>query len=109
MKKLPDLGENAVVRVSRQGGVAAIPGLTRPREIAFAQCEPQQRTQICSLLSGCMPLAADTGVAGRGDQRFYQIELNYRIEDRDEMQVLKVPEHDAPSGLVQLWEKGDVP
>lgn len=108
MKKLPELGDSAVVRVSRQGGVAAMPGLARPRNIEFAQCDPQQRSQICSVLSGCMPLAADTNGAGRSDQRFYQIELNYRIEDREEQQILKVPECDAPSELVRLWDKGEV-
>lgn len=109
MKELPELGDTTVVRLSRQGGIAAMPGLTRPREIEFAQCDPRQRTQICLLLSDCMPLSADTNNAGRGDERFYQIELNYRIEDREEKQILKVPEHSAPSELVRLWDKGEVP
>lgn len=109
MNELPELGDNALVRLSRQGGVAAMPGLARPREIEFAHCDAQQRTQICSLLSDCMPLVAETTAAGHGDQRFYQIELHYRIENREEKQILKVPECNAPSGLVQLWDKGEMP
>ncbi|WP_407309743.1 protealysin inhibitor emfourin [Pseudomonas sp. nanlin1] len=108
MNEFPELGEDAIVRVSRQGGVAAIQALTRPREIEFAQCDPQQRSQICSLLSGCMPLAAETGNAGRGDQRFYQIELSYRLKDQAEKRIIKVPENSAPSELVRLWDKGEV-
>ena len=56
MKTLPTLDDNAVVRVSRQGGIAAIHALTRPREIEFAQCNVDQRTRICSLLEGCLPM-----------------------------------------------------
>ena len=50
MKNLPELGDDSVVRVSRQGGVAAIHSLSRPREIEFAQCDISQRSRICSVL-----------------------------------------------------------
>ncbi|MHC8286239.1 protealysin inhibitor emfourin [Pseudomonas sp. XS1P51] len=106
MKTLPILGDDAVVRLSRQGGVAAIHALTRPREIEFAQCDPDQRTRICSLLEGCLPLASAS--PGRGDQRFYEIEVRYRIDQQDDKMVLKVPEDQAPGELVRLWDKGEV-
>ena len=106
MKTLPDLDDNAVVRLSRQGGVAAIPARTRPREIEFAQCDLDQRTRICSVLEGCLPLTSST--PGRGDQRFFQIEVRYRANDQDYEMVLQVPEDRAPGELVHLWDKGEV-
>ncbi|MCF4994735.1 hypothetical protein GIW70_06375 [Pseudomonas syringae] len=102
MKNLPELGDDSVVRVSRQGGVAAIHSLSRPREIEFAQCDITQRSQICSVLKGCLPL--DSAESGRGDQRFYQIEVRYNAGEM----VLKVPEDQAPGDLVNLWDTGQL-
>lgn len=102
MKTLPDLGDDSVLRVSRQGGVAAIHSLSRPREIEFAQCDISQRSRICSVLEGCLPL--DSSDSGRGDQRFYQIEVRYKSGEM----LLKVPEDRAPGELVSLWDKGEV-
>ncbi|WCM54164.1 hypothetical protein OH720_14540 [Pseudomonas sp. WJP1] len=106
MKTLPNLDDRAVVRLSRQGGFAAIQALTRPREIAFAQCDIEQRSRICVLLEGCLPLASPT--TGSGDQRFYQIELRYREGEQDDQMVLKVPENQAPAELVRLWDVGQL-
>ena len=103
MNKLPPLSDEALVRISRQGGFAAIAALSRPREIDFARCAPQQRGQVCSLLEACLPIASDQ--AGRGDQRFYRIELQTCAQRMQEM-VLNVPEEQAPRDLVALWEKG---
>lgn len=106
MKSLPALGDDTVVRLSRQGGVAAIHALTRPRSIEFAQCDIDQRTRICSVLEGC--LAIEDPASGRGDQRFYEIEVCYRIGEQDDRMVMKVPEDRAPGELVHLWDKGEV-
>lgn len=105
MKQLPALGKDAVVRLSRQGGVAALQALSRPREITFANCNEQERGQICSVLEGCLPLATNSG---RGDQRYYQIEMRYRQDEHDDEMVLQVPEEQAPGELVRLWDKGEV-
>lgn len=102
MKTLPELDDDSVLRVSRQGGVAAIHSLTRPREIDFAQCDITQRSRICSVLEGCLPL--DSSQSGRGDRRFYQIEVRYQAGKM----VLKVPEDRAPADLVHLWDKGEL-
>lgn len=102
MKTLPDLGDDSVLRVSRQGGVAAIHSLSRPREIEFAQCDISQRSRICSVLEGCLPL--DSSDSGRGDQRFYQIEVRHKSGKM----LLKVPEDRAPGELVHLWDKGEL-
>ncbi len=106
MKQLPKLGDDTTLRLSRQGGVAAIQALSRPREIEFAQCSEQQRGQICSVLEGCLPLANSS--SGRGDQRYYQIELRYREHEQDDEMVLRIPEEQAPGELVRLWDKGEV-
>ncbi|QGZ30182.1 protealysin inhibitor emfourin [Stutzerimonas stutzeri] len=106
MKRLPELGNDTTVRLSRQGGFAAMQALSRPREIDFARCDEQQRGRICSVLEGCLPLA--TGMGGQGDRRYYQIELRYRDNQRDDELVLRIPEDRAPGELVRLWDKGEV-
>lgn len=106
MKQLPALGKDTTVRLSRQGGFAALQALSRPREIDFSNCNEQQRGQICSVLEGCLPLA--TSSSGQGDRRYYQIELRYRQNERDDEMILQVPEEQAPGDLVRLWDKGEV-
>jgi len=106
MKQLPALDSDATIRLSRQGGFAAIQALSRPREIDFASCNEQQRQQICSVLEGCLPLATADG--GHGDRRYYQIELRFRQQERDDEMVIQVPEERAPGELVRLWDKGEV-
>ena len=107
IKQLPRLGDDTTLRLSRQGGVAAIQALSRPREIEFSQCDEHQRGQICSLLEGCLPLTSRT--SGRGDQRYYQIELRYRQHEQDDEMILRIPEEQAPEELGRLWDKGEVP
>ena len=106
MKQLPALGKDTTVRLSRQGGFAALQALSRPREIDFSNCNEQQRGQICSVLEGCLPLASSS--SGQGDRRYYQIELRYRQNERDDEMILQVPEEQAPGDLVRLWDKGEV-
>ncbi|MHC8314097.1 protealysin inhibitor emfourin [Pseudomonas sp. LB3P31] len=106
MKTLPMLGDDAVIHLSRQGGVAAIHALTRPRSIEFAQCDIEQRLRICTVLEGCLAFAEPA--SGRGDQRFFEIEVHYRSGEQDDRMVLKVPEEKAPGNLVHLWDKGEV-
>ncbi|WP_070886218.1 hypothetical protein M1D96_12390 [Pseudomonas sp. D1-3] len=104
MNELPPLSDEALVRISRQGGFAAIATLSRPREIDFAQCDPDQRGQVCSLLEACLPVASKE--AGRADQRFYRIELQACAQRAQEKLVLNVPEERAPRDLVKLWKNG---
>lgn len=107
MKQLPVLGMNATVRLSRQGGLAAIPALSRPREIDLASCDEQQRGLICSMLEGCVPLAAEN--VGQGDRRYFQIELRYHGDQQATELMLQIPEEQAPGDLVQLWKDGELP
>ncbi|MGA6096375.1 protealysin inhibitor emfourin [Stutzerimonas marianensis] len=106
MKQLPALGLETRIRLSRQGGFAPMQALSRPREIDFAQCDEQQRGQICSVLQGCLPL--DASDSGGADRRYYQVELHYRHEAQDDELVLRIPEEQAPGELVRLWDKGEL-
>lgn len=105
MKRLPELGTDAIVRISRQGGFAAVTALSRPREIDFAQCNPDQRDQVCSVLQTCLPVTTE-GNAGAADRRFYRIELQFGQQNIQRDLVLQVPEEGAPDDLVLLWKEG---
>lgn len=48
--KMPALGPETSLRISRQGGLVAAPALARPRQIEFADCDPAQRRGLCSVV-----------------------------------------------------------
>lgn len=104
---LPALGPDASLRVSRQGGMVAAPGLTRPRQIEFANCNADQRQGLCSVLEQCLPVASKH--VGQGDKRFFKVELHYRRDDGDAELILQVAEERAPDELFQLWKDGAIP
>ncbi|MCW3148857.1 hypothetical protein N8H22_09645 [Stutzerimonas stutzeri] len=106
MEKLPALGHDAWLRLSRQGGVAVFPARARPREIDLAQYDSHQRGRLCSVLERCLPLTSST--AGAGDQRFYRIELHFHRDQINNELVLQVPEERAPAELVTLWQNGSL-
>jgi len=54
--KMPALGPETSLRISRQGGLVAAPALTRPRQIEFADCDPAQRRGLCSVVERCLPV-----------------------------------------------------
>jgi hypothetical protein len=103
MIELPSLDLALLVRLTREGGVAYLPGLTQPRSINLATCPPGVRQEVCDVLQRAAPLAVpECGQAG-GDQRYFHIEI---VMDRDEGTTISfdVPEADAPDTLVQLWK-----
>lgn len=103
MIELPSLDLALLVRLTREGGVAYLPGLTQPRSINLATCPPGVRQEVCDVLQRAAPLAVpECGQAG-GDQRYFHIEI---VMDRDEGTAISfdVPEADAPDTLVQLWK-----
>lgn len=108
MRELPPLGKDTVVRLSRQGGFAPLHALSKPREIEFGQYDSAQRGRICSVLERCLPESGEPTQVGRGDQRYFKVELRFRpqpAEQQDELTLL-IPENRAPSELVRLWDKG---
>ncbi|CUI88497.1 protealysin inhibitor emfourin [Achromobacter kerstersii] len=103
MIELPSLDLALLVRLTREGGVAYLPGLTQPRSINLATCPPGVRQEVCDVLQRAAPLAVpECGQAG-GDQRYFHIEI---VMDRDEGTAISfdVPEAVAPDTLVQLWK-----
>jgi hypothetical protein len=92
-----------LVRLTREGGVAYLPGLTQPRSINLATCPPGVRQEVCDVLQRAAPLAVPECGQASGDQRYFHIEI---VMDRDEGTAISfdVPEADAPDTLVQLWK-----
>ncbi|EMD99692.1 hypothetical protein GFK97_21145 [Pseudomonas stutzeri] len=105
--KMPALGPETSLRVSRQGGFVAAPGLARTRQIEFADCDAEQRRGLCSVVERCLPVASKN--VGAGDQRFFRVELHYRREDTDAELILQIAEDRAPQELMQLWQNGAIP
>jgi len=109
MDSLPELSDDAVIDVAREGGFAYIPKLSGPRRIALAQLSGPQREHVCNVLRQAMPLAespAEQSRPGQGDQRYYRIEISYATPDRLGNIVIIIAEDQAPPALVQLWQDG---
>lgn len=109
MNSFPELSDDAVIDVAREGGFAFIPKLSAAKRIALAQLDPPQREHVCSVLRRALPLGEPPGEqsrAGRGDQRYYRIEITYSTQQHSGNIVILVPEDQAPPELVQLWHDG---
>ncbi|MEZ0583177.1 protealysin inhibitor emfourin [Erwinia sp. STN24] len=109
MNSLPELSDDAIIDVAREGGFAFIPKLSSPRRIALAQLDPPQREHVCSVLRHALRLGEPPGEqsrAGRGDQRYYRIEISYATQQQVGNLVILIPEDLAPPELVQLWHNG---
>ncbi|WP_432728554.1 protealysin inhibitor emfourin [Variovorax sp. W6] len=111
MIRLPPLDEATVVRVTREGGLAYLPGLARPRSFQLGDCSDELRRQIGDALQSAVPHAGQPGatVSG-GDQRFYRVEVLVQGAGVQEISVsFEVPEADAPDALVHLWKDAGTP
>jgi hypothetical protein len=109
MIRLPPLDEATVVRVTREGGLAYLPGLSRPRSFQLGDCTDELRRQIGDALQSAAPHAGQPGatVSG-GDQRFYRVEV--LVQGTEEVSVsFEVPEAEAPEALVHLWKDAGPP
>lgn len=100
MSVLPPLDANGVLRLSREGGVAALPGLRRERRIAMDGFDPQQRQRLYALLEICAAHSVPRARAGAGDRRYFAIVWD------GPWAPLRIAEDDAPAELVQLWRNG---
>lgn len=96
-------GPDAVLRVRRLGGVAALPGLRRERAVELSALNDAQRAHLIELIAQCHGLAARAGQPpGAGDQRYYAISW-------DNLPPLHIGEQAAPEALVRLWKDGTAP
>lgn len=91
-------------RIAREGGLVAAPGLMRPREIALGECAPEQQQRLAALIDDCRGRASAR--PGRGDQRFFRLELFSAVDPKVATEQLVVDESEAPPALVALWEHG---
>lgn len=104
----PELTDDAVVELAREGGVAYIPKLSGKRTFVIAQLSEEQRQRLVEILHQTLPLAEQPGQPespGRGDQRFYRLQITWSSRPTDVL--LLIPESKAPPSFVELWRDGD--
>ncbi|MFC0269322.1 protealysin inhibitor emfourin [Kushneria aurantia] len=98
------LDDGMRLRLAREGGVARVPALVRPREVTLGECSAEQRRRIATLLDEAEVLHCSPAQAGRGDQRYFHV-LIRRADDSEEASLV-VPEACAPRQLTVLWQQG---
>lgn len=104
MSRLPPLQELQALHLSREGGVAALPGLRRPCEIQLDDCPPPERKALRVLLNQTLPCAVAPEQAGSSDRRYFLLELVFA--EPGEALSYHIPEDAAPEALVRLWRQG---
>lgn len=103
MDTLTALDHDAVIMVSREGGIAFMPKLNGARRIEAAQMSDDKRATVCQLINHMLSCTPTTSAqAGSGDQRYYRLSINSGERCRD--LELIVPETAAPQELVRLWK-----
>ncbi|MFC3396396.1 protealysin inhibitor emfourin [Brenneria rubrifaciens] len=111
MKTLPELNDDAVIELAREGGIAWIPKLAGLRRFVLASVPASERERICSAIRHAIPQAREPGEPdgpGRGDRFYYRIHISYNHPQRDQPAdiILLIPEDIAPSELTELWRNG---
>ncbi|AKL10889.1 hypothetical protein PUATCC27989T_00294 [Phytobacter ursingii] len=109
---IPELTEDAVIELAREGGVAFIPQLSGLRRIALSALTPQQRERVIDILQQALQRGfppGQTDSPGRGDQRYFRIQIIWTHHNEAHYTdiILLVPEQEAPPSLVDLWKKGE--
>lgn len=107
MMNEPELTDDTVIELAREGGLAYIPKLSGTRRIVIAQLSDDQRQRLDDILRQTLPLSQPPGQPdspGRGDQRFYRLQIIWTTPQTD-LQLL-IPENKAPKSLVELWRDG---
>ncbi|HDR2161146.1 TPA: hypothetical protein QCG56_003033 [Enterobacter cancerogenus] len=110
--QVPELTDDAVVELAREGGVAYIPQLAGLRRIALSSLNTTQRERVISILQQAFPRGQPPGQAsspGRGDQRYFRIQIVWTRHNQAQYtdMIVLVPEQEAPESLVELWQKGE--
>lgn len=103
MIELPSLDLVQLVRLTREGGLAYLPGLAQPRHIDMTTCPPGVRQEVCDALVRAAPKAVSGSPDARGDQRYFHVEVEFEGADVARI-TFDVPEAEAPDTLVQLWK-----
>ncbi|EGT4256378.1 hypothetical protein D8W73_20305 [Citrobacter amalonaticus] len=110
--EIPELTDDAVVELAREGGVAFIPKLARQRKIALSGLSTVQRQRVADILRQSLTVGmppGESGSPGRGDQRYFRIQIIWTQHNQAGFTdiIVLVPENDAPASLVDLWQKGE--
>lgn len=103
MIELPPLDLAQLVRLTREGGLAYLPGLAQPRHIDLSSCPPGVRQEVCDALRLAAPRAVPASADAGGDQRYFHVEVVYQGAETAQVSF-DVPEKDAPDTLVRLWK-----
>ena len=97
----PLLDVSSCLSLRRQGGIAHIPGLARPRYIRCDRLDAAQRERLLALLREVARRAAETRVTAAADQRrFYLV-----VEDAEGrcQWSAELDEQRMPEELLLLW------
>ncbi|MFO6299722.1 protealysin inhibitor emfourin [Rahnella selenatireducens] len=105
MKPLDSLESNAVIEIYREGGIAFIPKLSGPRRVDLSGMSDDKRQEICQLINKTLPYAQEKENVGRGDQRYFRLEIYYASAETTASLVVIIPETQAPEELVDLWKQ----
>ncbi|MEI7375291.1 hypothetical protein QUF31_06130 [Dickeya chrysanthemi] len=108
---LPDLTDDVIIELAREGGFAWIPRLAGLRRFTLAEVPASQKEKIRAVLHDALPAAQEPGQPdspGRGDQFYYRIHIHYcnTQDNRQTDWVLLIPEQSASSELEALWRNG---
>ncbi|MBJ7223886.1 MULTISPECIES: protealysin inhibitor emfourin [unclassified Brenneria] len=111
MKTLPELTDDAIVELAREGGIAWLPKLAGQRRFALATMPSAERERLCRALRDALPQAREPGEPdgpGRGDQFYYRIHISYSHPQKNQYAeaILLIPEQSAPKELEALWRNG---
>lgn len=104
MIDLPPLEFALRVSLTREGGLAYLPGLARTRSIDLTDC-PRAAPGGRRSLAPHRPAGHAGLPAQGGDQRYFHVELVFRDPASGDTASLTfdVPEAQAPDVLVRLW------
>lgn len=104
------LTDDAIIELAREGGITFIPGLRSERRFALAQLPEPQKQRVCNVLEQALPLGEPEEQAasiGRGDQRYFRIQISYATHREAGTIVILIPENVAPPELQALWRDGE--
>ncbi|WP_126941974.1 protealysin inhibitor emfourin [Xanthomonas sp. BRIP62409] len=96
----PPVEAGVILRLAREGGVAAFPAMRRERQLVMDDLDDAQRLQLRSVLDQCLAHALPRPQAGGGDRRYFSIAWDGASEP------LRIPEEHAPAAIVRLWKQG---
>nr|WP_190274666.1 protealysin inhibitor emfourin [Pantoea sp. At-9b] len=110
MVNIPPLTDDAIIELAREGGLAFMPRLRGERRFALAQLPEPQKQRVCTVLEQAMPLGEPEDQAanlGRGDQRYFRLQISYATHQQSGTIVILIPEQVAPPELEALWRDGE--